>query len=63
MWAAWAAFMEKEVGSLEPGKYADFVVLDQDIMQIPAELVLKTNVLSTWVAGKAVYRRSSGVTP
>ena len=62
MWAAWAAFMEKEVGSLEAGKYADFVVLDQDIMQVPAELVLKTNVLSTWVAGKAVYRREGGAT-
>ena len=34
--------MEKEVGSLEPGNYADFVILDQDIMQVPAELVLQT---------------------
>lgn len=58
IWAAWAGFMEKEVGSLEAGKYADFVVLDQDIMQIPAELVLKTRVLSTWVGGKAVYEGS-----
>lgn len=57
IWAAWAGFMEKEVGSLEAGKFADFVVLDQDIMRIPAELVLQTNVISTWVAGKPVYRR------
>ncbi|HEX4932082.1 MAG TPA: amidohydrolase [Gemmatimonadaceae bacterium] len=62
IWAAWAAFMEKEVGSLEPGKYADFVVLDQDIMQVPAELVLRTSVLSTWVAGKAVYRQARATT-
>jgi predicted amidohydrolase YtcJ len=58
IWPAHSAFMEKEVGSLEPGKYADFVILDQDIMRVPGELVLKTRVLSTWVGGKAVYRRS-----
>lgn len=57
IWAAHSAFMEKEVGSLEAGKYADFVILDQDIMRVPGDLVLKTRVLSTWVGGKAVYRR------
>ncbi len=55
IWPAYAAFQEAELGSLTPGKWADFVVLDQDIMRVPASLVLKTRVLSTWVAGKAVY--------
>jgi predicted amidohydrolase YtcJ len=55
IWPAYAAFQEAELGSLTPGKWADFVVLDQDIMRVPASLVLKTRVLSTWVGGKMVY--------
>lgn len=55
IWPAFAAFQEKDLGSLTPGKYADFTVLDQDVMRIPASLILKTRVISTWVGGKAVY--------
>jgi hypothetical protein len=55
LWPAYAAFQEKELGSLTTGKYADFVVLDQDIMRVPSELILRTRVLSTWVGGKPVY--------
>jgi predicted amidohydrolase YtcJ len=55
IWPAYAAFQEQELGSLTPGKYADFVVLDQDVMRVPPSLVLKTRVLSTWVGGKPVY--------
>ena len=55
IWPAYAAFQENELGSLTPGKYADFTVLDQDIMRVPTSLVLKTRVVSTWVGGKAVY--------
>lgn len=55
IWPAFAAFQERELGSLTPGKYADFTVLDQDIMRVPPSLVLKTRVVSTWVGGKAVY--------
>jgi predicted amidohydrolase YtcJ len=57
LWPAFASFSEHELGSLEPGKYADFVILDQDIMRVPPELVLKTNVLATYIDGKPVYER------
>lgn len=57
LWPAFAAFMETDVGSLSPGKLADFVVLDQDIMQVPPALILHTQVVSTWLAGRKVYAR------
>jgi predicted amidohydrolase YtcJ len=57
IWAAFAGFMEKEVGSLAPGKLADFVVLDQDIMRVPPELILGTNVLATYLGGRAVFQK------
>lgn len=57
LWAAYAAFQEKELGSLTAGKWADFVVLDQDIMRVPDAMLLDTRVLSTWVGGRAVYER------
>ncbi len=56
IWPAWSAFQEKDLGSIAVGKYADFVVLDQDIMRIPAELILGTKVVSTFVGGKEVYK-------
>jgi predicted amidohydrolase YtcJ len=57
LWPAYAAFQENIMGSLTPGKVADFVVLDQDIMRVAPEQVLKTQVLATYVGGKAVYER------
>ena len=59
LWPAYAAFQEQDMGSITAGKYADFVVLDQDIMRVPAELVLKTEVLATYVGGRAVYQRAA----
>ena len=53
--AAYAAFMEDEVGSIEPGKYADFVVLSRDIMTIPEVEILETDVVATYLGGKAVH--------
>jgi predicted amidohydrolase YtcJ len=55
IWPAYAGFQEKELGSLTPGKYADFVVLDRDIMSVPASEVLGTRVLATYIGGKSVY--------
>ncbi len=54
--AAWAAHQDKTLGSLEPGKWADFVLVDQDIFTIQPGGIWKTRVLETWVAGERVYR-------
>lgn len=57
IWPAYASFMERDVGSLEPGKLADFAILDQDIMRVPNEMILRTRVLATYLGGKPVYER------
>ena len=57
IWPAYAAFQEQIMGSLTPGKYADFVVLDRDIMTVPEEDILGTQVQATYIGGKAVYER------
>ena len=54
-WAAYAGFQEHELGSLEKGKLADFVVLSKDILSIQPSEIPKTLVERTFVAGKAVY--------
>jgi predicted amidohydrolase YtcJ len=61
LWPAYAAFMEDVSGSLTPGKYADFVVLDQDIMTVAEERILDTRVEMTVLGGKQVYRRGEGM--
>ena len=55
LWPAMAQFQEKELGSLAPGKRADFVLLDQDIMTVAPERILDTKVVSTWLGGRAIY--------
>jgi predicted amidohydrolase YtcJ len=55
IWPAYAGFQESMLGSLTPGKFADFVVLDRDIMRIPDTEILATRVVSTWIGGKRVY--------
>jgi len=57
IWPAYAAFEEKEKGSVEVGKLADFTVLSQDIMKIPEPEILKTRVEMTIIGGEIVYQR------
>lgn len=55
IWAAKAAFEENEKGSLEPGKWADFVVLDEDIMNIPLSKIPELKIRLTYIAGNKVF--------
>jgi predicted amidohydrolase YtcJ len=55
--AAYAGHAENSLGSLEPGKWADFIVIDQDLFKVSPYDIYKTGVLQTWVAGKAVYKK------
>jgi predicted amidohydrolase YtcJ len=54
--AAYAGHREKTEGSLQPGKVADLIVLNQDLFKIPANQANKTQVLLTMVGGKVVYQ-------
>ncbi len=55
IWAAKANRMEKEVGSLEVGKKADFIMLDKDLMKVSADSILNVKVLKTFVNGERVH--------
>ena len=55
--AAFAAHAETYSGSLDVDKYADFIVVDQDIFKINKQDIWKTQVLETWVGGKQVYKK------
>ncbi|MEB0261633.1 MULTISPECIES: amidohydrolase [unclassified Mucilaginibacter] len=57
MWAAKANFEEKEKGSIEVGKYADFVILDQDIMKTKGSNLPNVKVLKTYINGVKVYEK------
>ncbi len=54
-WAAYASFEENEKGSIEVGKYADFVILDQDIMRVAIDRVIDTKIVATILNGKIVF--------
>ena len=55
IWAAYSNFEENEKGSIEVGKFADFVILNQDIMKVDGKEIPKTKVVSTFLNGEKVY--------
>ena len=57
--AAYAAHQEDRLGSLEAGKWADFILVDRDYFKVPTNQIDDIQVLETWVGGKRVYRRGS----
>lgn len=58
IWAAKSNFEENEKGSIEKGKFADFVLLDNDLLTSSFELILKTKVVITILNGEVVYRKN-----
>jgi hypothetical protein len=55
--AAYAAFAEARIGSLERGKWADFILVDRDPTAVDPQSLAATQVLETWVAGKKMWAR------
>ncbi|MEO7504038.1 MAG: amidohydrolase [Sphingomicrobium sp.] len=57
--AAFAGFAEDRIGSLDPGHYADFILVDRDPSQVPPMELARTKVLETWVAGRKVWQAAA----
>ncbi|MDX1640870.1 MAG: amidohydrolase, partial [Balneolaceae bacterium] len=55
--AAYAGHQEEILGTLEPGKWADFILIERDYFEVPASEIWQIDVLETWVAGKNVYQK------
>ncbi len=60
--AAYAGFAETRIGSLEKGKWADFILVDRDVAAVDQKALAATKVLETWVAGKKVFASADATT-
>ena len=58
IWAAYLNFEEKEKGSIEKGKFADFIIIDRDIMKVETNKTPNTKVLKTYLSGELVYSKT-----
>jgi len=56
--AAYAAHAEQDLGSIEPGKYGDLVLIDRDVMTVEPARISGTTVLITVIGGEIVYERA-----
>jgi len=60
---AYAGFAEDKIGALEPGKWADFIIVDRDPTTADPQSLARTQVVETWVGGKRVWRRAPSAAP
>ncbi len=61
--AAYAGFADDRIGALEPGKWADFILVDRDPTEVDAQALGRTQVLETWIAGKKAWRQAPSGSP
>jgi predicted amidohydrolase YtcJ len=57
IYAAWQLMSEDKIGSLEPGKYADMVILEEEPRKVEPSKISEISVLETWLSGKRVYQK------
>lgn len=61
--SAYAGFADDRIGALEPGKWADFILVDRDPARVDPQSLARTQVLETWVAGRKVWARTPSASP